>query len=131
MNIVTVKKIGLGKRLNRLCILFSRFPPFNAIMTTIFPHISLSILTFFLSSQSLYVPYLGTQLDHTDIEILENGVPHCAPQNGNTLLHAFADVARQQTAATGEELGYILTSFPGLPHFLFFSLHQERIRTGD
>ena len=68
-----------------------------------------SILKSFLPSQSLYVPYLGTQLDHTDIEIMENGVPHCAPQNGNTLLHAFADVARQQTAATGDELGYIMS----------------------
>ena len=91
---------------------------------TVFPLTSLSILTFFLSPQSLYVPYLGTQLDHTDIEILENGVPHCAPQNGNTLLHAFVDVARQQTAATGEELGYVLASFPGLPRFLFFGLRS-------
>lgn len=94
---------------------------------TVFPLTSLSILTFFLSPQSLYVPYLGTQLDHTDIEILENGVPHCAPQNGNTLLHAFVDVARQQTAATGEELGYVLASFPGLPRFLFFGLHSFSI----
>lgn len=52
--------------------------------------------------QPLYVPYLGTQLAHTDIDFLESGTPHCTPQDGNGLLHAFADVARQQTAATGE-----------------------------
>lgn len=64
------------------------------------PHERFHIPLCFL--QPLYVPYLGTQLAHTDIDFLESGTPHCTPQEGNGLLHAFADVARQQTAATGE-----------------------------
>ena len=56
------------------------------------------------SSQPLYVPYLGTQLAHTNIDVVETGLPHCTPQDGNGLLHAFADVARQQTAAAGENI---------------------------
>ena len=59
-----------------------------------------------------YKPFLLSQLEHSDITINEEGIPHCSPQDGTALLHALALAAVETNlpsdAAFSEQFGLVL-----------------------